>query len=84
MKYGEINEMIEDIKLSFGHGAISKVNVMEDTKNKILSVSIITPKAVVIFDKEESLVHKAFNNCINYMIKAKDNKLIISFDIKYI
>jgi len=83
MKYEEIKDMIEDIKLSFGDGAISKVNEMEDEKSKIISVSIITPTQVVVFDKEDSIIHKAFNESINYMIKPKDNNLIISFDVKY-
>lgn len=83
MKYEELQNIIEDIKLSFGDGAISKVNTMHDEKAKIISISINTSTNVVVFSKDDSLIHRVFNESLNYLIKAKDNNLIISFDIKY-
>lgn len=83
MKYNDLINLLDEIKTSFGDGAISTVNVIEDEVRKILSISIITSTNVVVFDKENSIIHKALNESINYMIKAKENKLVISFDIKY-
>ncbi len=83
MSYDGIIALIDEIKLIFGDDGISKVNILSDEDNKSISVSIVTKSPITVIEKDKSIIHKILMISDYYMIKVRDNNLVISFELKW-